>query len=56
MGRISTYTGKMVRWSDITENKDSPWYNLTLKPTAEDFEKGEVVAPPDDVAPIPGRD
>jgi len=56
MGRISTYTGKLIRWRDIMENKDSPWYNLTLKPTAEDFERGPVTAPPDDVAPIPGRD
>jgi len=55
MGRISAYTGQIVRWSDLTENQDSPWYNLVLKPTAEDFEKGEVVAPPDDVIPIPGR-
>jgi myo-inositol 2-dehydrogenase/D-chiro-inositol 1-dehydrogenase len=55
MGRISAYTGQIVRLSDLTENQDSPWYNLTLKPTAEDFEKGEVVAPPDDVVPIPGR-
>jgi len=56
MGRISAYTGKLVRWKDIVENQKSPWYNLTLKPTAEDFEKGTVVAPPDDVVPIPGRD
>ena len=56
MGRISTYTGKLIRWSDMMEKKDSPWYNLTLKPTAEDFERGEVKAPPDDVAAIPGRD
>jgi predicted dehydrogenase len=56
MGRIATYTGQIVQWSDLTEKKDSPWYNLTLKPTAEDFEKGEVVAPEDDVAPIPGSD
>jgi len=56
MGRISAYTGKLVRWSDLTENKDSPWYNLTLKPTAEDFEKGNVVAPPDDVVPVPGAE
>lgn len=54
MGRISAYTGKLVRWSDLTENKESPWYNLTLKPSAEDFEKGEVVAPPDDVVAVPG--
>ena len=56
MGRISAYTGKLIRWSDLTENKDSPWYNLTLKPTAEDFEKGEVVAPPDDIAAVPGAE
>jgi len=56
MGRISAYTGKLVRWKDITENKSSPWYNLTLKPTAEDFEKGEVEAPLDDIPAVPGRD
>jgi predicted dehydrogenase len=56
MGRISAYTGQAVRWSELTENKDSQWYNLTLKPTAEDFEKGTVKAPPDDVVPVPGKD
>jgi predicted dehydrogenase len=55
MGRISTYTGKLVRWKDMMENKDSPWYNLTCKPSAEDFEIGDVKAPPDDVVAIPGR-
>lgn len=55
MGRIATYTGKLIRWKDLTENSDSPWYNLVLKPTAEDFEKGPVTAPPDDVVAIPGR-
>ncbi len=56
MSRISAYTGKMVVWKDIVENEKSPWYNLTLKPTAEDFEKGEVVAPKDDVVAIPGKE
>jgi len=56
MGRISAYTGQAVRWSELTESKDSQWYNLTLKPTAEDFEKGTVKAPPDDVVPVPGKD
>jgi myo-inositol 2-dehydrogenase/D-chiro-inositol 1-dehydrogenase len=56
MGRIATYTGKLVRWKDLMENTGSPWYNLTLTPTAADFETGEVVAPPDDIVPIPGRD
>ena len=55
MGRIAAYTGKLVRWKDMMEKKDSPWYNFTCRPTAEDFEKGEVTAPPDDVAAIPGR-
>jgi myo-inositol 2-dehydrogenase/D-chiro-inositol 1-dehydrogenase len=55
MGRIAAYTGKLVRWKDMMENKESPWYNLTCTPTAEDFEKGPVTAPKDDVAPIPGR-
>jgi len=56
MGRIATYTGKLVRWKDLTENTSSPWYNLTLTPTAVDFETGQVEAPPDDIASVPGRD
>jgi len=56
MSRISTYTGKLVKWSDVVENKNSPWYNLTLKPSAEDFEKDDVKAPADDVAAVPGKD
>ena len=56
MGRIATYTGKLVRWKDLTENMSSPWYNLTLTPTAVDFETGQVEAPPDDIASVPGRD
>jgi len=56
MGRISTYTGQMVKWSDLMENQESPLYNLRLSPSPEDFEKGTVVAPKDDVIAIPGRD
>jgi len=55
MGRISAYTGELVRWKDLTENEQSAWYNLTLKPTALDFENGSVTAPPDDIAPVPGK-
>jgi predicted dehydrogenase len=54
MGRISAYTGQLVRWKDLTENKQSPWYNLTLSPTAMDFENGSVKAPADDIVPVPG--
>ena len=56
MGRISAYTGQIVKWSDLTENQDSPLYNLRLSPSAEDFEKGEVKAPKDDVFPVPGKE
>jgi myo-inositol 2-dehydrogenase/D-chiro-inositol 1-dehydrogenase len=56
MGRISAYTGKLVRWKDVVENEQSPWYSLALKPTAEDFEKDEVVAPKDDVVAVPGAE
>ncbi|MBC8094317.1 MAG: Gfo/Idh/MocA family oxidoreductase [Akkermansiaceae bacterium] len=55
MGRIACYTGQMVRWSDLTTNTESPWYNLKLTPSAADFEGGNVVAPKDNIAPIPGE-
>ena len=55
MGRISAYTGQLVRWSDVMQNEKSEYYNLTLSPSAADFEKGAVTAPPDDVIPVPGK-
>jgi myo-inositol 2-dehydrogenase/D-chiro-inositol 1-dehydrogenase len=55
MGRISAYTGQIVRWSDLARNEKSPWYNLTLKPAAADFEQGTVVAPEENVIPLPGE-
>lgn len=55
MARISTYTGQLIRWTDLMDNKDSRWYNYTAKPSADDFEKGTVVAPKDDVVPVPGK-
>lgn len=57
MGRISAYTGQLVRWNDLTDSQSqAPWYNLQLTPTAEDFETGNVTAPPDDVFPVPGTE
>jgi myo-inositol 2-dehydrogenase/D-chiro-inositol 1-dehydrogenase len=53
MGRISAYTGQVVRWTDVMVNEKSKYYNRTLTPTAEDFETGNVTAPADDVFPIP---
>ena len=55
MGRISCYTGKLVRWSDLTTDTQSPWYNLSLSPSPEDFESDKVVAPKDNAYPIPGE-
>jgi len=58
MGRIAAYTGRRVTWAEMMENpKKSPEiYNLTLKPTAEDFEKGDVEIPVEGEIPVPGND
>jgi myo-inositol 2-dehydrogenase/D-chiro-inositol 1-dehydrogenase len=57
MGRISAYTGQLVRWQDLTDPESkAPWYNLKLSPGAEDFEAGTVTAPADDVFAIPGTE
>ena len=56
MGRISAYTGKMVTWDEIMvdPNKNPALYNLQLKPTPEDFERGTVEIPQENVVPVPG--
>jgi hypothetical protein len=55
MGRISAYTGQQVTWQQIMgdPNEKPALYNLTLKPTAEDFEKGTVEIPKENVIPTP---
>jgi hypothetical protein len=61
MGRISAYTGQRVEWSEMMEDpkKRPEVYDLTLKPTAEDFEKGDFPMPkelPDKTAiAVPGK-
>ena len=54
MGRVSAYTGELVRWRDIAENESSPFYQLACKPAAVDFEKGDVTMP-EEVPPVPGK-
>jgi len=56
LGRISAYTGKQVLWDEmmVDSAKRPDVYNLTLKPTAEDFEKGAVEIPKENVVAIPG--
>ncbi len=54
MGRISAYTGKLVRWADLMQNPGSPYYNLSLTPAAASFEGTEDVLLPRESPPLPG--
>lgn len=54
-GRISAYTGQLVRWVDLTANENSPFYSMELTPNALDFERGSV-AMPKETSPIPGAE
>jgi myo-inositol 2-dehydrogenase/D-chiro-inositol 1-dehydrogenase len=54
MGRISCYTGQMVRWSDMMDNDKSPFYNQLCTPSAIDFEKGPVKMP-EEIPAVPGK-
>jgi predicted dehydrogenase len=54
MGRISAYTGELVRWNDLMSNDKSPLFNMACAPAALDFEKGDVKAP-EEVPPTPGK-
>ena len=55
MGRISAYTGQLVRWKDVMDNEKSPYYSMKMSPGPMDFEAGTVKAPADNVAAIPGK-
>lgn len=57
IGRISAYTGQVIRMSDILENQNSEFFNLICKPTWQDFEGGDVAMPEysDDQFPLPGK-
>ncbi len=56
LGVHGAYTGKQVFWDDIMgDPKRKPdWYNQTLRPSAEDFERGTVEIPKENVVPVPG--
>jgi predicted dehydrogenase len=56
MGRISAYTGRMVTWDEIMvdPNKNPALYNWRMRPTPEDFERGTVEMPQENVVPVPG--
>lgn len=55
MGRMSAYTGQLIRWSDVMTNEKSPFYNYKCTPAAEDFENGGVVKPVENDYPVPGK-
>ena len=57
MARDACYTGQRMSWEAMFENpkKDPRLYNKQLKPTAVDFETGELVYPKDGDAPVPGK-
>jgi len=59
LGREAAYTGKRVLWAEMMDEdarlRNPALYNLTLKPTAEDFETGKVEIPKEGVVPIPGK-
>jgi predicted dehydrogenase len=54
MGRMSAYTGELVRWNDVMNNADSPLHAMACVPAALDFEKG-IAKMPEEVPPVPGR-
>jgi len=57
LGRISAYTGQQVTWKEIMEDSDMvpEHYQLTLRPSAEDFENGTVEIPVENSVPLPGK-
>jgi myo-inositol 2-dehydrogenase / D-chiro-inositol 1-dehydrogenase len=55
LGRESAYTGKRITWEEMFEKPGSRWYNFKLRPTAEDFETGEVRLLKDGDIRFPGK-
>jgi hypothetical protein len=57
MGRIAAYTGREIFRDEImgSPTKNQELYNLTLRPTAEDFDNNTVEIPKEGVIPIPGK-
>jgi predicted dehydrogenase len=54
MGRISAYTGEMVKFDDLLKHEKSPYYNLKASVGPLDFEKGTVKLPIE-VPSLPGK-
>jgi hypothetical protein len=54
MGRISAYTGEMVKFDDLLKHEKSPYYNLKASVSPLDFEKGTVKLPAESPS-VPGK-
>ncbi len=55
LGRISAYTGQMVRYQELTdESAGSKWYHFSMSPGPLDFERGTVKLPQEGIVPLPG--
>ncbi len=54
MSRMSSYTGQLIRWVDVTQNEKSPFYNYKCQVDPLAFEKGEIILPAE-VPPVPGK-
>ena len=56
LGRTAAYTGKRIAWRDMMEDpkRHPDLYGLTLKPTADDIERGVATLPAEGAVPIPG--
>lgn len=57
MGRESAYTGEQIHWVEMFEDPEANprFYNLQLKPTAEDFETGDITLLKDGDIRLPGK-
>jgi len=57
LSRESAYCGKRITWAEMFEdpNKNPAAYNLTMKPSADDFLKGDVQMLKDGDIRVPGR-
>jgi myo-inositol 2-dehydrogenase/D-chiro-inositol 1-dehydrogenase len=53
IGRMSCYTGQIVRLSDLIENKDSQFYKMDCHPTPEEFEADGDVQMPGELLKMP---
>lgn len=57
LGRESAYSGQKLTWAEMFEdpNAQPKWHNLQLRPTAEDFQTGQIKMLKDGDVRIPGK-